>query len=378
MSALASVTKAGSCIDDIALKVEAGDRIDEADALRLLTHGDLNEIAYLADLRRQALVPGEAVSYVGGRNVNYTNVCYVDCKFCSFYRHRDSDEAYVLPTEEILDKVQAMVDAGGTELLMQGGLHPDLKVEWFEELLSTIKGRFPEVQLHSLTSTEIRYIAKRSKISLRETLERLKAAGLGSLPGGGAEMLPDRIRQELAPLKETGAEWLEAHELAHDLGLRSSATMMYGHHETLEERVEHLKMIRDLQDRTGGFTAFICWSFQGPGPDMEAPAATGYDYLRTAALGRIYLDNVAHHQASWVTQGPKIAQVSLGFGIDDMGSTMMEENVVSAAGTTFRLDALEIERLVREAGYEPFQRDTLYRPLHEPGTDSPARLALTS
>jgi cyclic dehypoxanthinyl futalosine synthase len=361
-----------SRIDDIADKVERAERLSTDDALRLLRHPDLTELSCLAGLARQRAVPGDVVTYVGGRNVNYTNVCYVDCRFCAFYRHADSPEAYVHADEVILEKVGQMVDAGGTELLMQGGLHPDLKVDWFERLFSKIKAAYPTAHLHCLTSTEVNYIARRSRISLEECLRRLKDAGLASLPGGGAEMLPGSVRKRLAPLKETGEEWLRCHELAHGMGLRSSATMMYGHVETLEERVEHLSMLRDLQDRTGGFTAFICWSFQGPGPDMDAPRATGFDYLRIAATARLFLDNVAHHQASWVTQGPKIAQVGLRYGLDDMGSTMMEENVVSAAGTTFRLDAVEIERLVRDAGWRPAQRDTLYRPLAPPDAEGPA------
>ena len=360
-------------IDDIVAAVERGERIDEEQALRLLRHPDLTELAWLADRRRQQLVPGETVTWVGGRNVNYTNVCYVNCKFCAFYRHADSEEAYVLPNQEIVAKVGEMVAAGGTELLMQGGLHPDLKIDWFERLFADILAAHPSAWLHCLTSTEIRHVARRSKISLDACLRRLKDAGLGSLPGGGAEMLPEPVRSRLAPLKESGDEWLECHELAHGLGLRSSATMMYGHVETLEDRIEHLRMLRDLQDRTGGFTAFICWSFQGPGPDLQTPPATGWDYLRTVSTARIYLDNVAHHQSSWVTQGPKIAQVALHHGVDDMGSTMMEENVVSAAGTTFRLDARGIERLIHEAGYRPAQRNTLYELVDAADEEGPER-----
>lgn len=358
---MSSAALARPAIDDIALKVERGERIDDDEALRLFHHPSLPELAYLADIWRRRHVPNDVVTYVGGRNVNYTNVCYVDCKFCAFYRHGDADDAYVQTHDAILERVAEMVAAGGTELLMQGGLHPDLKIDWFEALFARIRERFPQVHVHSLTSTEIRYIATRSKIPLLECLQRLIAAGLNSLPGGGAEMLPDRVRREIAPLKESGKEWIECHELAHGLGLKSSATMMYGHVETLGERVEHLRMLRDLQDRTGGIRAFVCWSFQGPGPDLDTPAATGFDYLRTVSVARIYLDSVPHHQASWVTQGPKIAQVALRHGVDDMGSTMMEENVVSAAGTTFRLDAPGIERLIREAGYAPAQRDTNYR-----------------
>lgn len=370
-----STMRATPRIDDIADAVERGERIGEEEAQRLMRHPDVAELAWLADVARRRHVPDEVVTYVGGRNVNYSNVCYVDCKFCAFYRHADADDAYVLGNEEIVQKVREMVAAGGTEVLMQGGLHPDLKIDWFERLFADIKAACPEAWLHSLTSTEIRYIAKRSKISLEESLLRLRAAGLGSLPGGGAEMLPQAVRTELAPLKETGVEWLECHELAHEHGLGSSATMMYGHVETLEDRIEHLRMLRELQDRTGGFRAFICWSFQGPGPDLDTPAATGYDYLRMVSTARVYLDNFAHHQSSWVTQGPKIAQVALHHGVDDMGSTMMEENVVSAAGTTFKLDAEGIEHLIREAGYVPVQRNTLYERLSEPGAEGPALAA---
>ena len=359
-------------IDDVADRVERGERIDERDALRLMAHPSLPELAYLADLVRRRHVPAGVVTYVGGRNVNYSNVCYVDCTFCAFYRHADAPDAYTHDHDAILAKVREMTEAGGTELLMQGGLNPSLKIEWFEALFARIRAEHPSVHVHSLTSTEVRYVAKRSRIGLEECLRRLAAAGLNSLPGGGAEMLVEDVRRRLAPLKETGAEWVECHELAHGLGLKSSATMMYGHVETLAQRVEHLRILRDLQDRTGGIRAFICWSFQGPGPALSAVPATGFDYLRTAAVARIYLDNVPHHQASWVTQGSKIAQVALGSGIDDMGSTMMEENVVSAAGTTHRLDAVEIERLIREAGYVPAQRDTNYALVAEPGAESPA------
>ena len=362
-------------IDDIALRVESAERVSDGDALRLLRHPDLAEIAWLARTRRQQLVPGDVVTYVGGRNVNYTNVCYVDCTFCAFYRHRDAPDAYLQTREELLSRIREMVEAGGTEILLQGGLNPELRIDWYESLFRDVRATFPSAHLHALTSTEVRYIAKRSHLTIEETLRRLVDAGLNSLPGGGAEMLPDRVRKELAPLKETGAEWIACHEAAHALGLKSSATMMYGHVETMEERVEHMALVRALQDRTGGVRAFICWSFQGPGPALSAIPSTGYDYLRTAAVGRIYLDNVPHHQASWVTQGPKIAQVSLGYGIDDMGSTMMEENVVSAAGTTFRLDAPEIERLIEDAGFRPAQRDTNYRLLNAPGTPGPARVA---
>ncbi len=362
-------------IDDIAERVEAAERISESDALRLLAHPNLPELAFLADLVRRRHVPGDVVTYVGGRNVNYSNVCYVDCTFCAFYRHADAEDAYTHPHEDILAKVAEMVEAGGTEILMQGGLNPDLKIDWFEELFGKIRAAFPATHLHALTSTEVRYIARRSKITVEECLRRLRDAGLNSLPGGGAEMLPQVVRQKLAPLKETGEEWIACHEAAHHLGLQSSATMMYGHVETMADRVEHLRMLRDLQDRTGGIRAFICWSFQGPAPALEATPATGFDYLRTAATARIYLDNIPHHQASWVTQGPKVAQVGLRYGLDDMGSTMMEENVVSAAGTTHSLDALEIERLIRDAGFTPVQRDTNYSLLHEPGAEAPAHAA---
>jgi len=358
-------------IDDIATKVFAGERLSFDDGLRLMRHPNLAELGLLADYVRQREHPGRVVTYICGRNINYTNVCWVQCKFCAFYDTPKSGKGYTLAKEEIFRKIQEMVDVGGVELLLQGGLNPKLKIDYYEDLFSSIKEKFPTVWLHALSIAEILYIAKISRLSLEETLQRLRAAGQGTIPGAGAEMLVDRVRQFIAPYKDTSDEWIETMKAWHKLGGWSSATMMYGTVETIEERLEHILKIREAQDESlantsGGFTAFIAWNFQpdGTGLAKELPAewrkSTGFDYLRTIATARLLLDNVPHHQASWVTQGPKIAQIGLNFGLDDFGSTMMEENVVSAAGTDFVMPIAEIERLIREAGYEPRRRNTLY------------------
>lgn len=391
-------------IDDIAAKVFAGDRLSYADGARLIHHPNLAELGMLADFVRQRQNPGRVVTYIAGRNINYTNVCWVQCKFCAFYRLPSSEAGYTLTKEQVFKKTQEMVDLGGIELLLQGGLNPKLRIDYYEDLFRSIKERFPQVLLHALSVAEILYIAKISRISLEETLKRLRAAGQDTIPGAGAEMLVDRVRQVIAPYKDTTDEWLATMRLWHQLGGKSTVTMMYGTVETPEERLEHMLRVRDEQDwslanTTGGYTAFIAWHFQPDGTPLgdeltgqdhahdgdkpisikgaEGPVqidpklasairnpewrkATGYDYLRTIAVGRLLLDNMPHHQASWVTQGPKIAQIGLNFGLDDFGSTMMEENVVSAAGTDYVMPISEIERLIREAGYEPRRRNTLY------------------
>ncbi|HVF09244.1 MAG TPA: cyclic dehypoxanthinyl futalosine synthase [Abditibacteriaceae bacterium] len=358
-------------IDDIAAKVFSGERLTFDDGLRLMQHPNLAELGMLADYVRQRRHPGRVVTYICGRNINYTNVCWVQCKFCAFYDTPKSGQGYTLPKEEIFRKIQEMVDVGGVELLMQGGLNPKLKIEYYEDLFSSIKERFPTVWLHALSVAEILYIAKISRLSLEETLQRLRAAGHDTIPGAGAEMLVDRVRRFIAPYKDTSDEWIDTMKAWHRLGGWSSATMMYGTVETVEERLQHILKIRDAQDESlantsGGFTAFIAWNFQPDGTDLakeltpEWRKSSGFDYLRTIATARLLLDNVPHHQASWVTQGPKIAQIGLNFGLDDFGSTMMEENVVSAAGTDFVMPIAEIERLIRTAGYEPRRRNTLY------------------
>jgi cyclic dehypoxanthinyl futalosine synthase len=359
-------------IDDIAAKVFAGERLDFDDGLRLMRHPNLAELGMLADFVRQRKNPGKVVTYIAGRNINYSNVCWVQCKFCAFYDLPSSGKGYVHSKEVIFQKIQEMVDLGGIEILLQGGLNPKLKIDYYEDLFSSIGEKFPTVWIHGLSVAEILYIAKISRLSTEETLIRLRNAGLKTIPGAGAEMLVDRVRKVIAPYKDTRDEWLETMKLWHKLGGHSTVTMMYGTVETMEERLEHILETRKAQDESlantdGGFTAFIAWNFQPDGTPLaaEMPAdwrkATGFDYLRTIAVARVLLDNIPHHQASWVTQGPKIAQVGLNFGLDDFGSTMMEENVVSATGTDFVMPISEIERLISEAGYEPKRRDTLYR-----------------
>jgi cyclic dehypoxanthinyl futalosine synthase len=352
-------------IDDIADKVYDGQRLTSQDGLRLFAHPNLPELASLANYVREKLHPdtNSIVTYVVGRNVNYTNVCWVRCKFCAFYRVPGHEEGYVLTREQIFDKIRQMVDLGGIEILMQGGLNPKLKIEWYEDLLRSIKDEFGAygVILHAFSPAELIYIAKISKLSLAEMFARLQAAGLDSVPGGGAEILTDRVRETISPYKDTAEEWLECMREAHRAGLRSTVTMMYGSADTVEDRIEHLVKSRDLQDETGGFTAFIPWSFQPDGTELDYERASAFDYLRTVAVSRLMLDNIPHMQASWVTQGPKVAQIALGYGINDFGSTMMEENVVSSAGCAFTMPIQEMERLIREAGYQPLRRTTQYQ-----------------
>jgi cyclic dehypoxanthinyl futalosine synthase len=352
-------------IDDIAGKVYAGERLDWEDGRRLLHYHNLPELAMLADVVRRRHNPDNVVTYVVGRNINYTNVCWVRCKFCAFYRVPGHAEGYTLSREQIYEKVQQMVDLGGIEILMQGGLNPKLKIEWYEDLLRDLKAKFGQygIILHAFSPAELIYIAKISKLSMAETLTRLKAAGMDSIPGGGAEILTDRVREYIAPYKDTAEEWLDCMRVAHQVGLRSTVTMMYGSVDTWEDRLEHLLKSRDLQDETNGFTAFIPWSFQPDGTELEGERASAFDYLRMVAVSRLMLDNIPHLQASWVTQGPKVAQVALGYGLDDFGSTMMEENVVSSAGCAFTMPIEEMERLIREAGYEPMRRTTQYQRL---------------
>lgn len=354
-----------SDIDDIAEKVFAGERLSGADGLRLFHHPSLLDLSLLADHVRQRKNPNRTVTYIVGRNVNYTNVCWVRCKFCNFYRKPGEEGGYVLPREVLFGKIQEMVEVGGVEVLMQGGLNPKLKIEWYEDLLRSIGERFPGVILHAFSPAELIYVKNISKLSMTETLTRLKAAGLHSVPGGGAEILVDRVREFISPYKDTAAEWLDCMRVAHQVGLHTSATMMYGSVDTFEDRVEHLLKLRDLQDESlrdypAHFRAFIAWNYQPDGTELGGTRASGFDYLRTIAISRLLLDNFPHLQASWVTQGPKIGQASLRYGVDDFGSTMMEENVVSAAGCIFTVPIEEIERLIRDAGYEPRRRNTRY------------------
>jgi len=352
-------------IDDIADKVFANERLTAEEGLRLFHHPNLPELAFLANHVRERLHPttNNLVTYVVGRNINYTNVCWVRCKFCAFYRVPGHEDGYTLSREQIFEKVQQMVDVGGIEILMQGGLNPKLKIEWYEDLLHAIKEKFGKygIILHAFSPAELIYIAKISKLSQAEMFRRLKAAGLDSVPGGGAEILTDRVRQTISPFKDTADEWLNCMREAHLAGLKTTVTMMYGSVDTLEDRVEHLIRSRDLQDETGGFTAFIPWSFQPDGTELEGERASAFDYLRTVAVARLLLDNIPNMQASWVTQGPKVAQVALRYGLNDFGSTMMEENVVSSAGCAFTMPIEEMERLIEDAGYTPVRRTTQYQ-----------------
>jgi len=347
-------------------KALEGERITDEEALTLLRSRDLVAVGRVADELRNRKIDKRRVTFIVDRNVNYTNVCYTDCDFCAFYRRPgDTREGYLLPKAIIFKKVEETLALGGTALLMQGGHHPDLGVEYYEDLFSSIKARY-SIHLHALSPSEIQHAARRSKVTIPQALTRLRDAGLDSLPGGGAEILVDRVRKIISPKKTTSAEWLGIMREAQRLGMSTTATMMYGHVETLEERVEHMRRIRDLQDELHGFRAFISWTFQRDGNRLgdvvsEEVRPTSFDYLLTQAVSRIYLDNVDHIQSSWVTQGMKVGQVALSFGADDMGSVMIEENVVSAAGTTHRATAEDFVRAIKALGKTAVQRDTLYR-----------------
>jgi cyclic dehypoxanthinyl futalosine synthase len=353
-------------VADVLERALDGERIADEDAVALLRSRDLVAVGRAANAIRNRKNDPERITFIVDRNLNYTNVCVTDCDFCAFYRSPgDTREAYVLPKPVIFRKIEETLAIGGTGLLMQGGHHPDLAIDYYEDLFRSIKARY-RIHLHALSPPEVQHLARRSKLTIPEALARLRDAGLDSLPGGGAEILVDRVRRIIAPKKTTSDEWLGVMRDAHRLGISTTATMMYGHVETLEERVEHMRRVRELQDETGGFRAFISWTFQDDGNRLGAlvpreTMPTSFDYLLTQAVSRIYLDNVPHIQSSWVTQGMKIGQVALGFGADDMGSVMMEENVVSAAGTTHRTSIEELVHLIKAIGKTPVQRDTLYR-----------------
>ena len=342
-----------------------GPRIARDEALRLLLDGDLLSIGKVADRIRRNMHPANQVSFVIDRNVNYTNICESKCAFCAFYRDKDSADAYVLKQEEIFHKVAELVEQGGTQLLMQGGLNPDLKIDFFEKLFREIKRRFPTVQNHSLSPAEIVCIAAASGMSLNETLERLKIAGLDSLPGGGAEILVDEVRGSISPNKISWRKWGEVMLMAATLGMPTTATMMFGSSERPEDIVEHLFRIREMQDNGGSFTAFIPWTYQPGNTELGGTTATGVEYLKVVALSRIVFDNISNIQASWVTQGAKMAQVALFFGANDLGGTMLEENVVAAAGCNFRMSQEEMIILIRGAGFRAVQRTTTYRTVRE-------------
>ncbi len=345
----------------VADKISRGERLSQADALTLFNHPNLLDLAALANLQRQRKVPGNTVTYIIGRILNYTNVCWVRCNFCAFYRVPGHGEGYLHSDEAVLEKVEDTVKRGGVEILFQGGLNPKLKIDYYENIFAKIKSQYPEVILHALSPAEIIYIAHISKLSLRECLSRLKAAGLHSIPGAGGEILVDRVRKIIAPYKDTTDEWLECMRTAAELGIKSTASMMFGHVETIEDRVEHLGRIRDLQDECSPFRAFISWNFQPEDTKLAVPQkASGFDYLRTVAVSRLFLDNFENFQVSILTQGPKIAQLALSYGANDFGSVMIEENVVSAAGNKFILSAEEFERLIEGAGYDAKRRNTRY------------------
>ena len=352
--------------DAVIDKVLAGERISADDA-RELYRLPLEQLGALADRRRLAKTDGSVVTYIIDRNINYTNVCDTYCKFCAFYRVEKDIDSYVISFEELDQKLDELTAIGGVQILMQGGHHPKLGIDWYLALLSHIRGKYPHINIHGFSPPEFNHFAEVFQMPLREVLTKFKEAGLGSIPGGGGEILVDRVRNQIAPLKCMSDQWLEVMAIGHELGLNSSATMMFGHVETLDDRIEHLDRLRVQQDATGGFTAYICWTFQ-PGlnraghvmlPGVQPLGSA--EYLRMQALSRIYLDNFPNLQSSWVTQGPKIGQLALKYGANDFGSVMMEENVVSAAGTSYRLAKEEIERLITTAGYEPRRRDNWYR-----------------
>ncbi len=337
--------------------------ITREQALDLLRSDDLIGIGMEADAVRRKWHPEGIVTYIIDRNINYTNFCTEYCSFCAFYRPLGHAEGYILPKEVIFQKIQETIDLGGTGVLMQGGLHPDLKIEWYEDLFRSIKQRFA-IHLHCLSAPEVTNIAEVSGMSLRDTIARLRDAGLDSIPGGGAEILDDDVRHRIARLKCKTQEWVDVHRTAHQLGMRTTATMMFGCGETFEQRLNHLEIVRNLQEETGGFTAFIPWPFQREHTSLGCfvkEEATAVEYLKMLAVSRIYLDNIEHIQSSWVTPGLKTCQLGLRFGGNDVGSIMIEENVVSAAGTHHRASEEELRRLIRDAGFVPKQRDTLYR-----------------
>ncbi|HEU5115484.1 MAG TPA: cyclic dehypoxanthinyl futalosine synthase, partial [Isosphaeraceae bacterium] len=342
-------------------KAVEGERLSFEEGVLLMKEGDLVSLGQAADRVCRRLHPEPYRTFNIDRNINYTNVCAAVCDFCAFYRKVGDTDAYVLDREELYKKIEETVALGGDQILMQGGLHPDLPFGWYLDLLRDLREHFPQVNIHGFSPPEIHFFHKKFKRPLRDILIDLKEAGLGSLPGGGGEILVDRVRKEMTRGKVLTDDWLNVHRVWHELGGRSTATMMYGHIETLEERVEHLERCRQLQDETGGLTAFISWTFQPEHTEMaHVPAVGSFEYLRVQAISRLYLDNVPNIQSSWVTQGEKIGGVALFFGANDMGSLMIEENVVSSAGTVFHLSLEEIKRAIREAGYIPRQRNVFY------------------
>ncbi|AMV32883.1 Aminodeoxyfutalosine synthase [Pirellula sp. SH-Sr6A] len=349
-------------VDAILHRVLDGNRLSNEDALRLLESNELAKIGNAANQICERKHPQRYRTYNIDRNINYTNICTAVCDFCAFYRSPKSDEGYVLPREELLEKVRETVELGGNQILMQGGLHPKFTLDWYEELLRDIRSNFPEVNIHGFSPPELHHFSKVNKLPIRTVLERLKEAGLGSIPGGGAEILVDRVRSEITRGKVMSDDWLNVMRVWHELGGISTVTMMFGHVETLAERIEHLDRVRQLQDETNGFTAFICWTFQPDHTQLAHIPPTGsFEYLKTQAVSRLYLDNIPNIQSSWVTQGLKIGQLALSYGANDMGSLMIEENVVAEAGTVHYLTLDQIRSAIEEYGFEARQRDVHYQ-----------------
>ena len=354
-------------LETIAAAVAAGKRLTRDEARDLYMRAPTALLGRLADQVRRRLHPEGIVTYIIDRNVNYTNVCVARCRFCAFYRPVGSSEGYTLGFDEIFQKIEETIALGGQQLLLQGGHNPDVPLEWYEDLFRQTKARFPSFRMHALSPPEIIHISRLSRLEPAEVIARLVAAGLDSIPGGGAEILVDRVRRELNCYnKATADEWLDVMRQAHHAGLRTTATMMYGTVETIDERLEHLFRLRDLQDETGGFTAFITWSYQPSHTELGGIEATGVEYLRTLAIARLVLDNFANLQASWVTQGGKVGQLSLAYGANDMGSVMIEENVVRAAGAEYCMDEFEVVRNIERAGFVPKRRNMHYDVLGDP------------
>lgn len=339
------------------------ERLTDEEAISLLKYGDILDLGQRADAVRQQMHPGKIVTYIIDRNINYTNICVNGCNFCAFYRKEGEKGAYLLSIDEVLQKVQETVDAGGTQIMLQGGLHPDVEFSYYIDMLKAIKKRF-NITIHSFTATEIVHFSNISGLSIIEVLKRLQDAGLASLPGGGAEILVDRVRKIVSPKKIMTKEWLDVMRAAHKIGMKSTATMVLGLGETIEERIEHMRVVRDLQDETGGFRAFIMWTFQPGHTKLGGKKLSSWEYLKTLAVSRLYFDNISHIQGSWVTQGKNIGQITLAFGADDLGSTMLEENVVRAAGTSHHMSVNSMQDVIRKAGYTPAQRDTQYNIIH--------------
>jgi len=340
-------------------------RLGKDEALKLIKEGDLKELGKMALQRKRELHPEKITTFIVDRNINYTNICWVDCDFCAFYRKAKDDDAYILSFEEIDEKIEELLEIGGTQILFQGGVHPKLKIDYYEELVEHIHTKFPQITIHGFSAVEISYIAKVSRLSYKEVLKRLKVKGLSSIPGAGAEILSDRVREIISPKKLSSREWLDIHKAAHEVGMRTTATMMYGSVESDEEIVEHWEKIRALQDETGGFRAFIMWSFQPYNTALQKRGIVTHKsssnrYLRLLAVSRLFLDNFKNIQSSWVTQGSYIGQLALLYGANDLGSTMMEENVVKAAGAQNRMNQDEMIRLIKDVGEIPAKRDTAY------------------